>query len=230
MIYLLDNKKIRLNPYNMRKDKCLGTGTTATAYLIDGKVFKLYNPFKEPEFLTKEKIELYKKIPTKRIMLAEASLLNKKRQLRGCVSEYVENLGKDNLSIQPKSKIIEELKILRKDFITLGKYDVIVHDAILKNTIYNNGAYLIDCGRYQTLAELEENLCSDPVSTNIDTFNEYLVNELLKFQGFNPNEYARFKEEISFYENEGVEALCFIEYDMSESETFGEYAKRKINM
>lgn len=55
MIYLLENKKIRLNPYNMRKDKHLGTGTTTTTYLIDGKVFKLYNPYNEPELLTKKK-------------------------------------------------------------------------------------------------------------------------------------------------------------------------------
>lgn len=229
MIYLLGNKKIRLNPYNMRKDKHLGTGTTATTYLIDGKVFKLYNPYNEPELLTKEKIKLYKSIPTKRIMLAKEPLLNKKRQLRGCVSEYIEDLGKDNLSIQPKSKIIEELKILREDFILLGESGVIVHDAILKNTIYNNGAYLIDSGRYQTVNELTEEFEVDPVSINIETFSEYLINELLKFQGFVPTDYARFKEELSFYESEGIESLCYIEYDMSENETFGEYTKRKVN-
>lgn len=228
MIYLLGNKKIRLNPYNMRSDKCIGNGTTASVYLIDGKAYKLYNPFKDPELITKEKIALYKKIPTKRVILAEEALLNKKRQLRGYVSQYIENLGKDNLSSQSKQRILEELRILKEDFILLGSFGVIVHDAILNNTVYNEGAYLIDCGKFQTVDELSDP-SEDPIAMNINAFNEYLTTKLFTYKGLEVSKYLNFQEIIQINLKEGREPLDFIEADMSEKENFGEYVKRKIN-
>ena len=79
MLCYVDNKKIRLNPYNMKYSKEISTvkGTTSDVYLINDKAYKLYRlPFlSEP--INKETIQVMKTIKTKRIILPENAILNK---------------------------------------------------------------------------------------------------------------------------------------------------------
>ena len=81
MEFLIDGKKVRLNPYNMRYSPLIGEGTKARVYLIGEKAYKLYKPFCDTELMTKEKIDYLKEIPTKRVILPESPILDKTRYI-----------------------------------------------------------------------------------------------------------------------------------------------------
>ena len=59
MEYLVENKKIRLNPYHMKYSKEISKvkGTTADVYLIKDKAYKLYRLPYSKEPITKEIID-----------------------------------------------------------------------------------------------------------------------------------------------------------------------------
>lgn len=172
---------------NMNDHKCIGKGTMARVYLIDGKAYKLYFPFSFPENITKEKISLYKTIPTKRIILANQPLLNKKGKIRGYISQYIKNLGMENFLQLEKSKILEELKILREDFILLGEYGVKTDDINIENTIFHDGLYFIDCGRFKISDETKHaeyvKIYKDNLSKDVEIL-DYLQEDMTQKENF----------------------------------------------
>ena len=93
MEFLIDGKKVRLNPYNMRYSPLIGEGTKARVYLIGEKAYKLYKPFCDTELMTKETIDYLKEIPTKRVILPKSPILDKKRRLKGYISKYIVDFG-----------------------------------------------------------------------------------------------------------------------------------------
>ena len=177
MLCFVDNKKIRLNPYNMKYSKEISTvkGTTSDVYLIDGKAYKLYRlPYKS-EPIDKETIKVMKTIDTKRIILPENAILNKKRVIIGTISPYIADLGRDNLLSLSKKQFISEIKFLQEDCALLGEKSIKVRDLLLSNCVFNNGIYFIDVGKFHIL-DKDPNIV---ISENIDSFNIFFIHSFL---------------------------------------------------
>lgn len=45
MLFYVDGKKERYNPYNMKKDKKIGEGQEVDAYVVGDQVVKFYKPY-----------------------------------------------------------------------------------------------------------------------------------------------------------------------------------------
>lgn len=230
MEYRIKNKKVRFDPYNMKYSKNLGNnrGSTADVYLINGDAYKLYRPYcSTTELMTKEKVNYFKGIPTKRIVLPKESILDKKRNLRGYISKYIEDLGYDNLLNLDKSSLIDELKILREDFILLGDYGVLVKDSNLGNTVFHNGCYLIDCGRYLTGDETGYD-ANISISCNLDEFSQYLIYQIFGICIKNNGYLSKLKEiRKEYFSLDNNSMIDYLSFDMIE-DNLGQYLKRKI--
>ena len=173
MLCYVDNKKIRLNPYNMKYSKEISTvkGTTSDVYLIDNKAYKLYRlPFSS-EPIDKKTIQVMKTIKTNRFVLPENAILNKKRVIIGTISPYIEDLGRDNLLSLSRKQFISEIKFLQEDCISLGEKSIKVRDLLLNNFVFNNGIYFIDVGKFNVI-DKDPNIV---ISENIDNFNVFFI-------------------------------------------------------
>lgn len=229
MIYLNGGKTIRKNPATDGRSDVIGIGSTARVYLVDGDAYKIYNSSQNMEFMTREKIAYLKSIPTKRIILPKDDILDWRRKLCGYVSNYIENLGLTSFVEQEKQVIIDELKFLRDDFLLMGDYNVSVYDAICDNTVFNRGAYLVDCGRFKTGKESGYDREST-IEYNKEAFDQYLVFELMEacVDSFGEKvAFDRLSDEYFFYAEEGVSMLDYLEYDMGKENLF-QYVNRKI--
>lgn len=223
MQYLIDEKKVRLNPYNMKFSTKLGETINSKVYLINGQAYKLYKPYSSKESITKEKIEHYKTISTKRIILPQKSILDKKRNLQGYISKYIEDLGITYFMKQDINQTLNELKLLQEDFILLGENNILVNDASYDNTNFNQGLYIIDCGKFQY--GIDENIS---ISYNLDNFNEYIINEIIIKYGRNiKGNIRKLRKEYISKISKGIDILEYIEQDKKE-QNLHSYIKRKV--
>lgn len=183
MLFYVDGKKERYNPYNMKKDKKIGEGQEVDAYVVGDQVVKFYKPYCKKTRLSLNAIERLKKISTSRILLPTASMLDKKRNLRGYKMDYVENLGEDSFLLLPSEKRKEELKKLKEDVLNLSDNGVILEDLHQLNTVYNNEIYFIDPGSYKFVKDdtPTENDKIQCYGINIDRINEFLISNLSHF-------------------------------------------------
>lgn len=232
MLCYVDNKKIRLNPYNMKYSKEISTvkGTTSDVYLINDKAYKLYRlPFlSEP--INKKTIQVMKTIKTKRIILPENAILNKKRIIIGTISPYIADLGRDNLLSLSKRQFISEIKFLQEDCISLGEESIGVRDLILSNFVFNNGIYFIDVGKFNIL----DNDPNIVISENIERFNTFFIHSFLIPM---INKYSKNKSKTSskimddFYRDlrRQVSIPQILEEDFQE-ETFEKYLIKKARL
>ena len=222
MVFLIDGKKVRLNPYNMRYSEKIGETVNSAVYLIGGKAYKLYKPYGQKELITKDIIKHYKNIPTEKIKLPTSPILDKKRRLQGYISEYVKDLGIEQFMKQDIKTSLSELKLLENDFILLGEHNILVNDANYENTVFNKGANLIDSGRFQK--GQDENIS---ISYNQEAFNEYLINQIIcKYIRLLKKSPKNLKKEYLKQISQGINLLDYIEKDAKE-ENLDEYLKRK---
>lgn len=178
MVYLENEKKVRYNPYHMKKDKKIGDGSDADVYLIKGMAVKFYYDgfYSSGEGFTKRDIDKMSGIETKRILLPKSPLLDKKRNVRGYKMTYVNDLGIDNFFNLNKRILQDEMKILDSDISVVSDNSIILSNIAPNNTVYNNGIYLINPGSYL--------LNSDNIFTeglNRDVFDEYLIDLLINY-------------------------------------------------
>ncbi len=227
MIFFVNGKKERLNPYHMKFSPCIGETINSKVYLVKGKAYKLYQPYTQ-EKMTKEKVDILRRIKTKRIILPESAILNKRRECCGTVAPYIENLGKENLLEFSKEKLLEELLLLHKDALLLSDYCVSVNDLSFDNTSFHDGIYPIDFGRFNTKEEtqLDENLT---FSYNFDQVNEFFYNQILcKLikEEYTMQKANLVRKEILSFLAKGNSVWDYIEKQMHQ-ESLREYIKRK---
>ncbi len=177
MICLIGNKKERLNPSYMKysEEISLHPGTTSDVYLIKGKAYKLYRLPYSYEPISKSLIVKMQNISTKRIILPEEPILNKKHHLIGTISPYIKDLGIDNLLALNRHQFITEINNLIEDSITLGSKKIIINDLFINNFVFNNGMYFIDIGKFYETNK-NENIA---ISDNLDRLNEFLIERFL---------------------------------------------------
>ena len=126
-----------------------------------------------------------------------------------------------------KSKILEELKILREDFILLGEYGVKTDDINIENTIFHDGLYFIDCGRFK----ISDETGYDSVTTtayNLDDFDHYFLYDLMCMYGVDETKHAEYVKIYKDNLSKDVEILDYLQEDMTQKENFGQYVKRKV--
>lgn len=83
MVFYEDGRKIRYNPYNMKRGENKGSGQEVDVYKEKDEVVKFYKPYCRKMRMSKETCEYFQKIHTERILLPKKVLLDKKRQIRG---------------------------------------------------------------------------------------------------------------------------------------------------
>lgn len=232
MEFLINGKKIRYNPDNMKKDRSLTEGLEVEAYQIGDKAVKFFKRYPGKEILlTKSSIEKMRDINTKRILLPTDALLDKKHNLRGYEMKYIEDLGKDNYFNLNKDRLKEENKLLREDVEILSDNNLLLEDLLPKNTVYHNGLYLIDPGSYQFDFSLDTN---QSYKINIERMNEYLIFEvlrnyhLIKHSKFDNYKSYAFSKEINMeYNNSGKKDVIEFLTDIEEN-SLKDFVERRI--
>lgn len=228
MEYLVGDKKVRYNPYHMKKDIKLGEGKEGEVYLVKDKAIKFYKPYCQKKRLTKEEVVFLSAILTKRILMPADIILNKRRQLEGYSTLYIENLGLSNLLELQSSILKEEFSILKEDVVLLSDYLVLLEDLLLENISFHQGIYVVDPGSF-TFSELD---VAEVYGLNMEVVNEFLILQLLATAAF----YLTKKRELSrkvtqsiFHDYQVKEYPDLIEYliDDIQEENLKEYIKVK---
>lgn len=229
---LVENKKIRLNPYHMKYSKEISKvkGTTADVYLIKDKAYKLYRLPYSKEPITKEIIDAMKKIETTRIVLPEAAIENKRHLIVGTVSSYIEDLGLDNLLAFSKEEFIYNVKALYDDSILLGEKGIKVADLFLRNFVFHNGMYFIDCGKFYFL-DMDANVI---ISKNIEEMNLFFIHSFLiplmaKYATNKAKSSSRLKEDFYDRLRNSISMTEIFEEDFKES-TLEKYLIKRAKM
>ena len=197
MLFYEDGKKVRYNPYDMKRDPSCGAGTEVEAYKVNDKVVKFYKRNCKKIRMDKKTCNALSKIDTKRILMPETSLLDKKRNIQGYTMEYIEDIGKDSFFKLPKEELKEEIEKLEEDITQLSDNAVEIRDILEKtNTVFHNGVYLIDPGSY-SIGKKNDEECIKIYGKNMDHINEYLLRLITERAETHCSDSARVSEAIS---------------------------------
>ena len=232
MQFFIDGKKVRYNPYNMKKDKKLGSGKEADVYKIGNQAVKFYKPYCNKVRLSKKDVEKLREIDTKRILLPNTALLDKKHQIRGHKMDYIEDLGIDSFFNLDKESLKKELNYIRDDINKLSENGVVINDiSEPSNTIYHNGIYLVDPGSYK-LNKVSKNENIRTFGINIENINMYLIYTVIENYTLVHTKKVR-KEQVAhdvnleYLQRGRIDMLDFLENSLEE-ETLSEYVDKKI--
>lgn len=229
MEYLVGNKRVRYNPYNMKKDLQIGEGNEGKIYKVKNKAIKFYKPYCKKTRLTKEDSIFLSTIDTKRILTPDDILLSKRREIKGYSTEYIKDLGIENLLNLVVELLKEELNILKEDVTLLSKNLVLLEDIILENIVFNNGIYVIDPGSFSRLKRSDSLIA---YVQNIEIINEFLIMELISTATYhltNERKISRKVTQSIFHDYKEKEYPDLIEYliDDIKEENLKEYIKTK---
>lgn len=197
MLFYEDGKKVRYNPYNMKRDSLCGSGMESDAYKINDKVVKFYKRYCKKIRMDKKTCNALSKIYTKRILMPKTSLLDKKRNIQGYTMEYIEDIGKDSFFKLTKENLKEEIEKLEEDITQLSDNAVEIRDILEEsNTVFHNGVYLIDPGSY-SIGKKNDKKCIKIYGKNRDHINEYLIRLIKKRANAYCSDSAKVGEAIS---------------------------------
>ena len=229
MQFFENGKKVRYNPYNMRRDKKLGSGLEVDVYQVGDEAVKFIRRYPGKKILLdKNSIEKMKGIDTKRILLPTTVLLDKKHEFRGYKMDYVENIGIDSYISLNKEDLVKENALFKEDLTKLSDEKVLIEDLSHENTSYHNGIYLIDPGSYK----IDNNLDSNQVfGINLELVNHYLIYSVLRNYVLNKYQEVdsyRFSREVNKeYNNSGKNDVLEFFDDIKE-EKLSEFVENSV--
>ncbi len=229
-LWLKENKKVRYNVnYNMQKDRLIGEGLEGKVYLIKGYAVKFYKPFCTKARLNKNDALYLSNITTKRILTPNDILLNKKRKIEGYKTQYIDDLGLDNLLYLNKDNLKEELNLLKDDVILFCDNCILLDDLSVDNVSFHNGIYLTDPGSYKKVDNFDEIVT---YALNMERIAEFLLSQILYVSVCNltndRKKYKVLKENIlSGYKESMYPNLLEYLVDDIKEENLGEYIKVK---
>ncbi|MCI8346558.1 MAG: hypothetical protein HFJ12_01240 [Bacilli bacterium] len=177
MVFYENGRKIRYNPYNMKRGENKGSGQEVDVYKEKDEVVKFYKPYCGKIRMSKETCEYFQKIHTKRILLPKKVLLDKKRQIRGYKMPYIENLGANSLYLLNRDELKNEMNLIHEDIVCLSDYHVLIEDLSMENSVYHNGIYFVDPGSYQKCETIPTSVV---YGMNMDLVNEYLLSKVFR--------------------------------------------------
>lgn len=234
MVFYENGKKVRYNPYNMKKDTKIGEGDEVVVYKIGNEVYKFYKRYCRKIRLTKENCDYLTKIYTERILLPTGTLTDKKRNIKCYKMKYMENLGEDSFFSLKRKDLSNEMSLIHEDIITLSDHNVLIDDLLSSNIVYNNGIYFVDPGSFIIISGiLDSNIMAYGI--NIDRMNNFLIHNILWKSCLNiSNNYVNTKIMLNYIKNEirdknKTPLTYFIDKDGMEYETINELAQDKYN-
>lgn len=179
MIFYEDGKRVRYNPYNMKRDEQFRPGMEVDVYRINNQVIKIYKDYCSKRRMDKQTCEFLEKIHTKRILLPTKTLLNEHHQMKAYKMPYIEDLGVESFYLLNKEDLVSEMILLHDDIKLLSDYHILIEDLTTDNTIYHNGVYFIDPGSYKKCEDksLDSNII---YGMNMDVINEYLLSQIFR--------------------------------------------------
>lgn len=236
MILYQGAKKVIVFPFLLKK---LGYGTQGKVYEYKGKALKV--PYNSRSILDRNfdintlDCDYLQSINTKRILLPEDSLKNKKGDLRAYLLELISINDYDKLYNISKDKFLNELYALREEIKLLSKNCVKINDFVMKNFMYDGMFRFVDCGRYDINYE---NISNQDVINRIEKGNNlelksFVINYLIarRYYGDSYDDILE-QSQIDGIESEYEEMGCrfigeYVEKTMDKHDTLIEYAKKR---
>ena len=226
-----DSKIFQYDGYFLKKDnqsfEQKGEGLESIVYKIDDQTaLKVYREISDKARLNKKEIQELSTIDTKRIILPNDIITTKNGEIKGYSMDYIEE-SNDKLEDFSKKQLVEELKLLKEDLITLGKNNVEIGDLREENTISNKDSfYLIDCGDYLFRDK-------DTTDINLKFFNSFFIEDIFTFLVFEESKDIskglNILSDIRDNLNKGNYIGDLLEEELQAEETLTEYVKRKAN-
>ena len=166
-------------------------GAEYNVYRYQDQVIKLFKDKHKLHHLTVPIINHLKTIPTQRILLPTAAILDQDGHLVGYQMPLV--VGEKDLQNERMGHIFNEMQVLQADLDLLNQARVILYDVNAANTIYNGHINLIDPGNYDV-----NNI--DTIKEQIDPFN-LCPDEKAALQKWNDKKINRLFDELLFLNN-----------------------------
>ncbi len=130
------------------KAEKIGEGMDTNVFKKNNIVYKIIKPNGNIH-LSLLTAKYLQQIETKRILLPENIIIDKKGYLIGTTSTYIKKNGKVNILDLDKESFIKEIQFLEKDLDLLTRKKVVVRDLNLSNSVYNGkNIYFVDYGAY----------------------------------------------------------------------------------
>lgn len=213
--------------------KRISSGQQGTVYEYMGKALKiLHNDCSLFDYdISLKDYEHLKKIDTKRILLPEDSLIDREDNLRAYTLELITKNDYDELFNISKDKFIEELYDVRKELKLLSENNVIVHDLIMENFMYDGIFRFVDCGRfdieYDNLENMDEDVIKSIEIENNNKFEDFVIDSLFFKDKIVPSKiFTEVAEEIKAVDCGFVGE--YVEKTMPKHATLNEYVKKKF--
>lgn len=213
----------------------IDSGLQGIVYKYKGKTLKIpydhSNIFDIHDDLSAKDCEYLKKINTKRIVLPDDSLIDRKGSLRAYTMEYITKNDIDSLFNISKNKFLEELYAVREELKLLSENNVKVHDFMTKNFMYDGMFRFVDCGRFvirtDNLEKMDTDIIEGITEDNNNEFEDFVIRSLFfKDKIVSSKEFTEVGEKIKTIGGGFVGG--YVEKTMPKHATLNEYVKKKF--
>lgn len=228
----INEKMIIIFPKLLSK---IDSGQQGTVYKYKGKALKIpydhSNIFDTNYDISAKDCEYLKKINTKRILLPEDSLTNRKGDLRAYTLELITKNDHKALFNISKDKFLDELYAVREELKLLSENNVRVNDLAMKNFMYDGMFRFVDCGRYSVsynnLEKMDMDIIRRIKRDNNNEFKDFIISGLFfKDEIVSSEIFTEVAEEISTIGGGFVGG--YVEKTMPKHATLNEYVKKRF--
>ena len=185
MKYYIGNKEYDLSNDEL-EEYYLDEGTEASCYKIEDFVMKIHHNYPNNDVLSEEDCKRLINIKTNRIILPDDIVYDEDGNYLGYITKYIKS-EKPKIKNLKIGRLLYEFYNLEKEVKQLDEEDLLLDDLNYLNTLFSNGIYLCDPGKYSFVDSSDKKRFLN--CFNRDTINYYEVNELLfKLFKFNKKE------------------------------------------
>ena len=203
----------------------LDEGTEATCYKMGDTVLKIHHDYPNRDILSEDNCKRLSKIETDRILLPKDIVYDEDGKYLGYTVKYI-NSEEPKIKNLKIGNLINEFYVLEKEVKQLDEEYVLLEDLNYLNTIYSNGFYLCDPGKYSFVDDLDKRRFLS--CFNRDTINYYEINELLfRLFKFSNKDKIKISDTLFKYGEYVSEIIENIGYDPEED--VKTYFKRIVN-
>lgn len=213
MKYFIGNKVYDFSEEELNRFY-LDEGTEATCYKLGDTVLKIHHEFPNRDVLSEDNCKRLSKIKTDRILLPKEAVYNEDGKYLGYTVKYI-NSEEPRIKNLKIGTLLNEFYVLEKEVKHLDEEYILLEDLNYLNTIYSNGFYLCDPGRYSFVDDSEKRRFLSYF--NRETINYYEINELIfRLFKFSNKEKIRLSDSLFRYGEYLSEIIENIGYDSEE--------------
>lgn len=203
----------------------LDEGTEAICYRLGDFVLKIHHDYHVSDVLSEDNCKRLSRISTNRLLLPKDVVYDEDGNYLGYTIKYIksEEPRIKNLKV---GNLIDEFYILEKEVKQLDEEYVLLDDLNYLNTIFSNGFYLCDPGKYSFVDDFEKRRFLSYF--NRETINYYEIKELIfRLFKFSNREKIRLLDTLFGYGEYVSEIIDDIGYNPEENAKT--YFKRLAN-